>query len=98
MTHGHTRQAEVAVSTYARHGSEQFQMSEARHREPSLGERRLAAATLRLALTDVRNGNRRRSFEASRWIRLGDRGSLSFDFCCEVLGFDRVWMRERLLQ
>lgn len=98
MAHGHTRQAEVAVSTHTPHDSEQFRMSEARHREPSLGERRLAAATLQLALVDLRNGNHRRSFEASRWIRLGDRGSLSFDFCCEVLGFDRVWIRERLLE
>ena len=68
------------------------------HLEPAYGERRLAAAVLVLALTDLRGWRSVLRSEALMWIRSGDRGALTFDFCCQILDYNPGWMRERLLR
>ena len=68
------------------------------HLEHAYGERRLAAAVLVLALTDLRGGSSVLRSGAIGWIRSGDRGALTFDFCCHVLDYNPGWMRQRLLR
>jgi len=61
------------------------------------GEKLLAGALLESAIRDLCYGSDRVEQEAREWIETGDSGKMSFDFCCQVLGYDARAIRERLL-
>ena len=87
----------MAVWGYVEHHTRQARMPVG-HVEPAYGERRLAAAVLLLALADLRGWSSVHRSEALRWIRSGNRGALTFDFCCQVLDYNPDRMRELLLR
>lgn len=67
------------------------------------GETRLAMAILRSACEDLVGSSKRRRIHAAYardWILIGDVGAgrfTTFDGCCDLLGIDPDFLREKLL-
>lgn len=62
------------------------------------GERRLVVALLEQAFQDLLMGSSANRSDASRWIREGDVGEISFNFCCEVIDWNAERIRTQVLK
>lgn len=62
------------------------------------GERRLAVALLEQAFHDLLTGSSANRADALCWIREGDVGELSFNFCCEAIDWNAERIRTQVLK